>query len=173
MNVSDLMTLYDYNYWANRRILAAAAQLSPEEFVAPQNLSWGSIRDVLVHTLGAEWLWRIRCQEHRSPSTMLDPQQFPTVESIATRWAEEEKAMRAYLASLTEDDLSQPLAYVTTAGRPFSSTLWHILVHVVNHGTQHRAEIAQVLTQLGHSPGDLDMILYDREMAEGGSDSPS
>lgn len=69
--------------------------------------------------------------------------------------------MRAYLASLTEDDLSQPLAYVTTAGRPFSSTLWHILVHVVNHGTQHRAEIAQVLTQLGHSPGDLDMILYD------------
>ncbi|MBE2236544.1 MAG: DinB family protein [Caldilineaceae bacterium] len=163
MNLADLMTLYNYNYWANRRILQAADGLTVEQFVAPHDLSWGSIRDVLVHTLGAEWIWRIRCQEGRSPSAMLNPAQFPTLDALTAQWAEEESAMRGYLASLEEAALSQPLAYVSTGGRPFSSTLWHILVHVVNHGTQHRAEVAHILTQLDHSPGDLDMILYARE----------
>lgn len=166
MNLADLMTLYNYNYWANRRILQAAQGLTVEQFVAPHDLSWGSIRDVLVHILGAEWIWRIRCQEHRSPSTLLDPAQFATLATVAARWDEEERAMRDYLDSLDEAALSQPLAYVSTAGRPFSSMLWHVLMHVVNHGTQHRAEVAHILTQLGHSPGDIDMILFSREMGE-------
>lgn len=164
MNLADLNTLYDYNYWANRRILRAAEGLTTEQFVAPHDLSWGSIRDVLVHTMGAEWIWRMRCQEHRSPSSLLDPQEFPTLAALQARWTEEEAAMRTYLASLDEAALSQPLAYVSTAGRPFSGTLWHILMHVVNHGTQHRAEVAHVLTQLGRSPGDIDMILFAREI---------
>ena len=160
------MTMYEYNYWANHKILRAATELSPEQFAAPQDLSWGSIRDVLVHIMGAEWVWRMRCQELRSPSAMLDPTQFPTLDALISRWNEEEAAMRAYLASLNETALAQPLAYVSTSGRPFSSTLWHILLHVVNHGTQHRAEVAHLLTQLGHSPGDIDMILFSREQGE-------
>ncbi len=162
MNVADLTTLYEYNYWANRQIFAAATDLTPEQFVLATDLSWGSIRNVLTHTLSAEWIWRMRCQEGRSPSAMLDPEQFPTLDTLVSRWAEEEAAMRGYLASLDQDALSQPLAYVSTSGRPFTGTLWHILVHVVNHGTQHRAEVAHILTQFGHSPGDIDMISYSR-----------
>lgn len=167
MNLADLSTLYNYNYWANQRVLAAARGLSVEALTCPNDLSWGSIRNVLVHTMSAEWGWRIRCQEGRSPSTLLDPLEYPTVEALAACWDTEEDAMRGYLATLREEDLAQPLAYVTTTGRPFSSTLWHILVHVVNHGTQHRSEVAHALTQLGHSPGDLDMILYARGEGNG------
>jgi uncharacterized damage-inducible protein DinB len=162
MNVADLMTLYEYNYWANERILTAAANLTPEQFVMVSDLSWGSIRNVLTHTLGAEWIWRVRCQEGRSPSEMPDPEQFPTLDVLTARWAEEETAMRGYLASLDQEVLSQQLAYVSTSGRPFTGTLWHILMHVVNHGTQHRSEVAHILTQFGHSPGDIDMISYSR-----------
>ena len=74
----------------------------------------------------------------------------------------EERTMRAYVASLDSATLAQPIAYRSTGGSALSNTLWHILVHVVNHGTQHRAEAAVLLTALGRSPGDVDLIVFVR-----------
>ena len=42
-----------------------------------------------------------------------------------------------------------------------------MLVHVVNHGTQHRAEAGVLLTAEGRSPGELDLIYYAEEQAAG------
>ena len=43
-----------------------------------------------------------------------------------------------------------------------------MLVHVVNHGTQHRAEAAALLTGEGRPPGELDLINFAEERAYGG-----
>ena len=160
MNTAEIVTLYDYNYWATQRILRAARGLTETEFLTPTALSWGSVRDVLAHTLSAEWIWRTRCQEGRSPAALLDPAEFPTLGALVERWAVEERTMRAYVASLDSATLAQPIAYRSTGGSALSNTLWHILVHVVNHGTYHRGETAALLTGLGHSPGELDFTVY-------------
>jgi uncharacterized damage-inducible protein DinB len=47
--------------------------------------------------------------------------------------------------------------------RPPGGPVWQMLVHVVNHGTQHRAEAAAILTAEGRSPGELDLINYAEE----------
>jgi uncharacterized damage-inducible protein DinB len=51
VNIHDILTLYEYNYWATRRILAAGANVSLEQFQAPAAHSHGSLRGTLVHTL--------------------------------------------------------------------------------------------------------------------------
>jgi uncharacterized damage-inducible protein DinB len=165
MNKSDILTLFDYNYWANGRVLDATAKVTFEQFIAPAKLSHGSLRGALVHTLGAEVIWRLRCQGSIAPPAMPSETEFPTAEALRARWREEERAMRSYLTSLADDNLQQLLKYKTTRGVPFENVLWNLLVHVVNHGTQSRSEAAIALTAYGQSPGDLDMIVFFRERA--------
>jgi uncharacterized damage-inducible protein DinB len=158
-------TLYDYNYWANRRLLAIAGSLPASDLLAPAGLSHGSLMDTLVHILFAEWLWLVRTQEGHSPGFQSpvaafgweDPRTFGALQA---RWSQEERAMRAYLAGLSDGDLDQVVRYRTMSGIAHENPLWQLLVHLVNHGTQHRSEAALHLTQLGHSPGDLDFIIY-------------
>lgn len=151
--------IYDYNYWSNQRILDTCEKLSQAELDAPTRNGYASLRVTLVHTLNANWLWLSRWRGV-SPKTTLDERDFPTLASIRTRWREEEQQTRAFLATLTESDLASDLAYQNVKGTPFTLPLWQTLVHLVNHGTQHRSEVAFMLTALDRSPGDLDMSLY-------------
>jgi uncharacterized damage-inducible protein DinB len=164
METAEIVRLFDYNYWATARIMRAAVQLTPEQFLAP-TLSRGSVRDVLVHMVGAEWIWRQRCQFGATPTTLPAFSDFPTYTSVLERGQVEEAAMRAYVGLLSPAALNAPMVYRNTSGHEYSQVLWLILMHVVNHGTQHRAEVAHVLTEYGYSPGDVDLIVYLRESA--------
>ncbi len=164
MHTHEIRHLFDYNYWANGRILAAAGGLTAEQYTAAMpGLSYGSVRATLVHMLAAEAIWRQRCLENVSPTALLREADYPTLAALRQLWTEEEAAMRDGLARLTEDRLAEPLKYRTTNGTPLrEAQLWRLLVHVVNHGTQHRAEVAVALTAWGHSPGDVDYVIYLR-----------
>lgn len=116
------------------------------------------IRSILAHTLSTERSWRSGWRGQGRPAA-LDEDDFPTVAALAARWRDDETAMRAYLDSLTDADLS---------GKFHDFTLWHCLAHVVNHGTQHRSEVAMLLTGFGHSPGDLDLVFFVRDRATPG-----
>jgi len=109
--------------------------------------------------MNANWLWLSRWQG-ASPKASLDERKFPTLASIRERWQIEEQRMRAYLATLTESDIAGNLTYQKFTGQTSTLPLWQTLVHLVNHGTQHRSEIAFMLTALERSPGDLDMSIF-------------
>lgn len=162
MNLRDMLTIYDYNYWANRQILAASARVSQEQFLAPAAHSYGSLRGTLVHTFDAEYSWRMLCQ-HQSMQFEADEAAFPSVAVLEQRWGPEEHAMRDYLAQLSDDDLNGIIRYTTPEGVLRERVLWHCLLHVVNHGTQHRSEAAALLTEYGQSPGELDFTVFLNE----------
>ena len=162
MRITDLQLLYEYNYWATARILTAAAPLDQEQYVAAGTGSHGSLCDTLAHMLAAEMTWRRRCQGI-SPTSLPTGADFPTLATPRQTWQEEEAAMRGYLATLDDADLDATVHYRTTKGAPQQNLLWQLLTHVVNHGTQHRAEAAMMLSSLGHSPGDIDIILFLRQ----------
>jgi uncharacterized damage-inducible protein DinB len=163
MHKADILTLFEYNYWANARILRATEQVSLEQFIAPARLSHSSLRGTLVHALSAEWIWRMRCHESISPTTILADSEFPTVAVLRQRWRDEETAMRTFLNHLQDDDFLRTVTYRTTQGVPQENILGHLLAHLVNHGTQCRSEAGVALTEYGHSPGDLDLIVFLRE----------
>lgn len=165
MNIQDFHLIYDYYYWANGKILAKTALVSHEQFIAPASFPYGGLRGTLVHILEAERGWRTRFQS-LGMATELFPEDFPTITVLVERMREEEKAMRAYLAGLRDEDLTSHLRYTPGDGKPRDRILWHSLLHLANHGTQHRSEAAALLTDYGHSPGDLDFNVFLDETAK-------
>jgi len=163
MNQQDIALLYKYNQWANAKILNAASNLTSEQFLAPSSFPHGGLRGTLVHTLFAEWIWRHRW-EGTSPVVRLKPEDFPTFESLRSRWADEEKLLMSFVDKVTDERLNSHFFYTNTRGDPFERILWQVMVHVVNHGTQHRSEAAALLTDFGNSPGDIDLVYFLSEM---------
>jgi uncharacterized damage-inducible protein DinB len=163
MDKNQLLSLYEYNYWANHCLLDKAAELDPELWSAPAEVSFGSLRETLTHVLSTEWIWRQRIQAGISPATFPLEIAFPTVDPLREYWLKEEAHMLGHLKSLTHEDFSRTVQYKNTKGASYENPLWQILLHVVNHGTQFRSEAAVILTQFGRSPGDLDYILFLRQ----------
>jgi uncharacterized damage-inducible protein DinB len=161
--IEGIRDLYAYSAWANVRILATAKQLTPEQFTADTD-GCGSIRDTLVHTASAQWLWLERWRG-TAPRELWDPMEFPDVATLRTRWDEVEVATSAYIASLRESDLARLVSYVNFQGETWAYPLWQQLLHQVNHATQHRSETALLLTRLGYSPGWLDLLVYVDEQS--------
>jgi uncharacterized damage-inducible protein DinB len=159
MNTRDVNLIYDYNYWANNRLLTAAAKVPQEQFVTPTPFPHGSLRGTLLHTLDAEYGWRMLCERGLEVEDLKEAE-FSTLASLSERWQNEETAMRTYLATLKDDDLSGVIRYTTPAGIQRERVLWHCLYHVVNHGTQHRSEAAAALTDFNQSPGDFDFSIF-------------
>ena len=173
MKTGDINLLYEYNYWANGRILAAAAKVTAEQYAAPTSVGIGhrSLRATLVHILDGEWQWRITSEgfyrnhltEGEYDATELRESQFPTFQALQERWQVEQGAMRKYLGSLDDGALNGVLHYTVPSGTVRERPLWHGLFHAVNHSTQHRSEAAALLTDYGQSPGDLDFTLFLNE----------
>jgi uncharacterized damage-inducible protein DinB len=157
--VEYIRTLYDYSAWANRRILDTASPLTSEQLSARGNASYGSIHNTLVHTMSAQWIWLARWKGS-SPRGMLDPNTYSGLGAVRAHWDEIETDTQAFTAALTESDLSRTITYKNTRGQGRTYVLWQMMVHQANHATQHRSEIAALLTGFGHSPGDLDFIVY-------------
>ncbi len=158
MTVKDLEGLYDYGYWANKKLFHVIAQLTPEEFTRPVAGSYGSIGNTMVHVLSAEAGWLDRCGgPKRGPR--LNPADFPTVESLIEAWNRVEVQVREYLSKLKDEDLARTVDYMI-GGAEDSMPLGELMHHAANHGVHHRGQVALLLRLLGYGPGNFDILFY-------------
>ena len=163
MTQQDLQTLLDFHYWARDRALDAVAALTPEQFTRDLGSSFKSVRDTLAHLYSAEWAWYQRWHG-TSPTGPLPFDQFPDVASLRTAWTGHEASMRAYLASLDEVGINRVHHFRMLSGQEGSAVFWHMLQHIVNHGSYHRGQVTTMLRQLGGSPAkSMDLIAFYRE----------
>lgn len=167
MQTDLIRTYYGYHTWANECILTKVAELTNEQFVAPGSASFSSIRDTLVHTMWAQWNWLLRWRGEANPPR-LDPTDYPDLATVRTHWAEIDRETRAFVAGVDDTALDGICRYVNSQNQPMAYPLWQQMLHQVNHGTQHRSEIAVILTEYGHSPGWMDFIVYLDEMKQHG-----
>jgi uncharacterized damage-inducible protein DinB len=157
MNADAFRQFYDYHFAENRRIWDYVTQLSAEQFMQPANYSHGSVRDQIVHLMNVDegWFTELRGGEFPEP---FPPADFDDRDKIRARWNSVEQNMREYLARLRDDMLlSKP---IKEPEEDKDLILWQVLLHVANHGTDHRAQILRLLNDLGVETSSQDYMFY-------------
>lgn len=162
MRADDLRFLYAYDRWATERVFDAWERLDGSSAAAARIIGERGLTAIMAHTLGAAERWRAFFAGEPHPGRREDAPREPAPAELRRDWETEWERRGAWLASLDDaavvallddpdDDPDDPMN-----GIP----VWQLMVHVVNHGTQHRSEAASILTNAGASPGDLDLVDY-------------
>jgi uncharacterized damage-inducible protein DinB len=157
MNANAFRYLYDYHFAENRRIWESyVTPLSAEQFTQAAEYSHGSVRDQLVHLMNVDEAWFCELSGAAFPKPF-EIAGADDRESIRARWDSVEQSMRTYLASLSDEMLfEKPIAEEEDK----DLIAWQVLLHVVNHGTDHRAQILRSLHDLGVKTTAQDFIFY-------------
>ena len=159
MRIHDLRRLFDFHYWATRRLLGVAMQLTPEHFTHHVGGSYGSVRNTLVHTLSAEWGWLERCGGPRRGERLRAPD-FPEADALVQAWARVEDYVGAFLSGLADADLGRQIDFAVGTGLKHSLPLGDLMQHAALHAMHHRGQAALLLRMLGYEPGGFDFLLY-------------
>ena len=150
MRADDIRFLFAFDRWATGKVLETSQRVMADDWTEGNRIDRRGLGGILIHGLGAHERWRSGWEGMERPQRREDGPVL-TRDELASAWTTEWAAMDRYLGTLTDADMDGDFNNVT---------LWHSLVHLVNHGTQHRSEAAVLLTAYGHSPGDLDLIFF-------------
>ena len=159
MQLDAIRELYDYNHWANQRVLSAMTPLTDDMFTRNMGNSFVSLRDTLAHILGAEWIWLERWLG-RSPKALLNASDFPTLQALQRRWPAVRLDQDQYIQTLVPDRLNDDVSYTNTRGERYSYALWRQMLHVLNHSSYHRGQVTTLLRQMGAEPAGTDLLVY-------------
>jgi uncharacterized damage-inducible protein DinB len=156
MDVYAFRHFYEYHFAENRKLWDDyVTQLTAEQFVQDVGYSQGSVRDQILHLINVDDVWfsDLRGVALLEPLKATD---FLSRVDIRLHWDRVEQMMRAYLADLQDEELStKPLS-----GEDKDLMVWQVLLHVVNHGTDHRAQILRLVNDLGIETWSQDYIFY-------------
>jgi uncharacterized damage-inducible protein DinB len=154
-----LRTHLAYTSWATNRLLDAAGELSSEELERDFGTADKSVLGTLTHIFAADRVWLARI--HGRPPEVPKGYDLPR---LSAEWNALLASWSKWAAALADESVTERISYKDLKGNPWISPVWQIVLHVVNHGTHHRGQVAGFLRSMGHVPPPLDLIAYYRTL---------
>jgi uncharacterized damage-inducible protein DinB len=158
MNADAFRHFYEYHFAENRKLWDSyVAPLADAQFTQPSGYSVGSVRDQITHLMDVDDVWFSELQGIE-PLDAPPPAGPDDRGSLRAHWDQVEQRMRAYLAQLRDDMLfTRP---IQEPEEDQALIVWQVLLHVVNHGTDHRAQLLRALHDMGSTTGPQDYIFH-------------
>jgi uncharacterized damage-inducible protein DinB len=143
------LKLYQYNAWSNKRVLGCLTR---------QNVRDEKILTIMGHIVAAQFLWLHRIKGLPAPDVKLWGEYTLNqlqllADDAGTKWIEFVEGT---------DNFDRDLTYRNYVNELYTTNVEMIMVHLVNHSSYHRGQIAMLLRQKGFEPINTDFITYDR-----------
>jgi uncharacterized damage-inducible protein DinB len=141
----------------------AASQLPPEQLTRDFGTADKSVLGTLVHIFAADRVWLARVEG--VPSTSFTTEADYDLSVLQNEWPVVHEKWLAWVDGLTDETAAADLHYADMRGNHWQQPPWQIVLHVVNHATQHRGQVAGFLRSMGHAPPPLDLTAFYRTRA--------
>jgi len=145
-HLGRLQHFVNYDYWANRGVLASFKAANP---VPQRGLK------LLAHIIGAEFIWWARIKGEKSPLAVWPDLSLDECEKFVGElfrlWSE-------YLGHLPNDRIADQVTYKNSKGEPWNSRKDDILMHLITHSAYHRGQVAMTVRAAGSTPAYTDFI---------------
>ncbi len=161
--LAELKRHLAYSEWASRRLLQAAGGLTHAELTRDFGFADKGALATLVHIMAADRIWLRRVQGAETVP-WIDDSDF-SLDALQTRWPAVWSGWQMALDRETVPDGGRVVEYKDTRGRAWSNVLSDIVLHVVNHGTHHRGQVAGFIRAMGHTPPATDLTAMLRGLA--------
>jgi len=168
LSADSLRSHLDYTAWASDLLLDAARQLTPEELNRDFGTADKSVLGTLVHIFAGDRIWLER-MHGVSRNNLAEPEERDFA-ILQQAWPRVHEGWKEWAAGLSDAQVLEDISFYRSAIQStFQMPAWQIVMHVVNHGTQHRGAVLGFLRAMGHPPPKLDLIAYYFSLRAAGS----
>jgi uncharacterized damage-inducible protein DinB len=140
---------YQYNAWANRRVAGCLER---------QMVTDEKILSVFGHLMAANFIWLNRIND--LPKSRYELWGNYSRSELSAMVEEADELWMKFIHST--ENFDRMMKYRNYVGDYFENNVQQIMIHLVNHGTYHRGQVAMLLRQKGFEPVNTDFITYDR-----------
>jgi uncharacterized damage-inducible protein DinB len=158
-----LLSLAQYNIWANDRILGVLQSLTNEQLEQPVESSFPSIRATLQHMYGAEDIWLQRLQLVEHPIWKGSDESKPLFEVAESLRATSTSLLEIIEKAFDDRVFTHVFQYYDMHKQSYKMPVSECLLHIFNHDTYHRGQLVTMLRQLGiNKIPSTDFITWQR-----------
>jgi uncharacterized damage-inducible protein DinB len=151
----------EFMKWADDTVLTAVSQVPPDKLGQDLGSSFKSLFDTLGHVYRGELVWLKRVQG-QPDAKLADIENPADMAALGQAWPELHRKWIDWSRSLSSEGLQEPLIMRTAQGAESQLPLWQAVLHVVNHGSYHRGQVATMLRQSGIKPPGTDLVTFYR-----------
>jgi uncharacterized damage-inducible protein DinB len=151
--IEMVRTFIEYHIATTQRVWDSVDQISEQQFLMEDDYSRGSIRNLMVHLTHTDLRWLTGLKNLPDPEGMKKYDEFPDRAAVRGYWESVAEQLTEYVNQLEEAELiSNPI--------DIPGPRWEVLLHLVNHGTDHRSTVLQKLHEYAAPTFDQDFIMW-------------
>lgn len=149
---SELADFFRFNLWANLQLIDACANLEDVQLNATEKGTFGSVRETLMHIVAGEEGYVRRFTGQRLEPVLREGGPFPGFDELRRRARQSGEGLIAIAEQLEHGRVLQ----LSFQGRVYAVPAIFVLIQAINHGTDHRSQVATLLSRQGVTPPELD-----------------
>jgi uncharacterized damage-inducible protein DinB len=159
----SLVELFKHNVWANECLFDACEGLSDAQLDATTPGAFGSVRNTLMHIVGAQERFAAALAESGPVNEIRERGPFPGLAELRDGARTSGEA----LVGLAARAQSGTTVTTTWRGEAYTMPVWMLFAQAIHHATEHRGQVSGILIRQGIEPPSMDVWTYHEERFNG------